>query len=186
MKQTLEKDALVSSYLPNPNTIPSDKPCELVLSIHRSSHRVLKTETLPTEPSNSIKLEGLSDSPRTNANTPIIRKNSTLKGKEVFEELSMNSPEDFKRAAQPFFSKYDYDTIILNPTVTKQADTILKYLSKKSKSSASGQVLLDKWSKEFNIRGDNRDELGNFELPPIKKPFYLTKLEKVDIFIVWE
>ena len=186
LKQTLEKDALVSSYLPNPNSIPSDKPCELVLSIARSSQKELNTETLPTEPSNFVKLEGLSDSPRANYNTPVIRKNSTLKGKEIFEELSLNSPEGFKRAAQPFFSKYDYDIIILNPTVTKQADAILKYLTKKSKPSPSGQVLLDRWSKEFNIRGDNRDELGNFELPPIKKPFYLTKLEKVDILIVWE
>jgi len=190
LKNILERDAIVAA--PKHFHAP-EKPCELVHSILRVKSRLIHPKPIPVAAveetqKDYVCFEGTSpsDSPNRRSATPQPVKRASIRLKGITntnagDTTASDSPVGLlKKTSHSYFSKYSDDTVILNPCLSKQADVVLRYLSKKTKFTIDGKVMIQKWIREMKLNMDEDGILNEKDLPvPVVKPFYLQKLEKV-------
>ncbi len=189
LKNILEKDASIAAPKYVQHFHAPDKPLDLVHSILKVRSRILHSIPLAEKVrKDSVVLSeaggGTSDSPSRRSGTPQPVKRTSIRGKPMPSQSIVDSATDFsdglKKSSQPLFSKYSYDTVRLNPCLSKQADVVLRHLSKKTKLSMDGKVLVQRWAREMKLKMDEHGKLNEKDQPtPVVKPFYLQKLEKV-------
>jgi len=188
LKNILEKDASIAAPKYVQHFHAPDKPLDLVHSILKVRSRILNKIPLAEKArKESVALSeagGASDSPSRRSATPQPVKRASIRAKPAPPQSSGDSTSEFseglKKSSHPLFSKYSYDTVRLNPCLSKQADAVLRHLSKKTKLSMDGKVLVQRWAREMKLKMDEHGKLNEKDQPvPVVKPFYLQKLEKV-------
>lgn len=189
LKQNIEKDALISSYNPNPNSFFQDKPCELINSIHQKAKlRTESTEQNSRETFAGTYNEELKNSNVSNQNKFEASRKNFEKKKSFYShrESAVEGVEPFKNPPHPLLPKITYDNVILNPPISKQAEAILRYLNRKNRvTMLGGQAILKKWAQELELKETDCLDFVKDELKPfVAKSAHVDKLEKVKFFFI--
>jgi len=181
LKNNLEKDSLVSPPKYGKPINPIEKGCDLVRSILKSKSGIIQHRKPSFEGRKSIHPQRSNDFISSHGAFSQADRNTSIGGKVSYTLGDEGIDSTDKKKPHPSLSlKYTYDTIILNPPLSKQADAILRYLSKRNKTNLSSQLMVKKWVRDFKLTRPENDKSEEHKQPPlIKKPFHFQRLEKV-------
>jgi len=180
LKNFLEKDSLISPPKYGKLTNLEEKSCDLGRSILKSKSSAQIQVASSSQERRSVNLQNFTDSVSQDGFSQANKNSSN--NRKIPSKLD-NERGDYQSKKKADFSlNYAYDSIILNPPISKQADAILKYLNKKNKSHLSSQLLVRKWIDDFKLIKSFPDKSDD-DQSPLLKPFHSLKLEKVYFMI---